>query len=63
MAGKGDTYRPVDQKAYDANYDLIYKKQKLILDDEAKESLNEELDRTSYSEIRKCCGRCNCGEQ
>ena len=26
MAGKGDDYRPVDQKKYSENYDRIFKK-------------------------------------
>lgn len=28
MAGKGDTYRPVDKKKYDRNYDRIFGKGK-----------------------------------
>ena len=26
MSGKGDSYRPVDRKKYDANFDAIFKK-------------------------------------
>jgi hypothetical protein len=28
MAGKGDTYRKVDQQKYEANYEAIFGKQK-----------------------------------
>jgi len=29
MNGKGDTYRPVDKKQYDENYEKIFGKKKL----------------------------------
>jgi hypothetical protein len=34
-AGKGDTYRPVDQKRYDENYERIYgkKRKEVLIDD------------------------------
>ena len=63
MAGKGSKYRPVDRESFEQHHDRIFsKKQESVSPEEAKESLLEELDRTSYSEIKKCCGRCNCSE-
>jgi ferredoxin len=62
MAGKGSKYRPVDQKKYSENYDLIFSKKEVVTSEDAKESLLDELDRTSFSEIQKCCGGCKCSE-
>lgn len=59
MAGKGMTpSKNYDLKLYWENYDRIFRKPQIeSLDDDAKAELADELDRTSYSEIRKkCCG-------
>lgn len=57
MNGKGmKPSKNYNLNLYWENYDAIFRKPK-GLDEEAKKELNDELDRTSYSEIQKhCCG-------
>ncbi len=65
MAGKGDTPRPVVRAAFEAGYDRIWKKDKMIMDEQDIERQKDDYQSMSHSEIRKivnkkCCGG-HCG--
>jgi hypothetical protein len=55
-AGKGDKLRPFDRKKFEENYDQIFRKPKVV----EKCCVPTDI---SYSEYKKCCGRCGCSEK
>ena len=50
QAGKGDAPRPIDLKAYQENYDHIFRKQVWPHDPEPFESEDHDNDETIYKE-------------
>lgn len=54
MAGKGDAYRPVNQKVYDANYDAIFRK------GEHEHEPTDETPEQAADEACPICGGCPC---
>jgi hypothetical protein len=57
MAGKGDKYRKVVRERFENNYDLIFRKKPLNLDETDLEKMQDDQNTMSHSEFRKiCCG-------